>query len=316
MNSFRFFPEAASSEAPHTDFIYFILVGFSAVVTALVVGMLIVFAIRYRRGSSAKRGNLPEVFKRDFEIGWTSATFFLFLFVAFWTGSTRLAQLEPPKGAMEIHVVAKQWMWKTQHPNGAREINALHVPVGVPVRLAMTSEDVIHSFFVPEFRIKQDVLPGRYTQAWFNADRTGVYHLLCTQLCGTEHSRMVGQVTVMSQADFAQWLARQPHDDDLVKEGQELFASLGCSGCHDSASKSRAPRLDGLYGRPIELADGSGGVLDDAFIRAMILQPNAHPIRGFEPIMPSYSGLVGDDELLRLSAYIRSLAKDQDGDRG
>jgi cytochrome c oxidase subunit 2 len=316
MKGLSFFPEQASTEGPHTDFIYFILIGFSLAVTSIVVGLLVVFAIRYRRGSKAKRGELPEWFERDFEIGWTSATFFLFLFVAFWTGATRLSALTPPARAMEIHVVAKQWMWKSQHSNGAREINALHVPVGVPVRLAMTSEDVIHSFFAPEFRVKQDVLPGRYTRVWFNATKIGVYHLLCTQLCGTEHARMVGEITVMSRADFGRWLASQPHDDDIVREGQALFASLGCSGCHQGAVKTRAPRLDGLYGSAVDLADGGHPVMDDAFIRDMILQPNAHAVRGFDAIMPSYAGLVGDDELLRLSAYIRSLVRADNGDRG
>jgi cytochrome c oxidase subunit 2 len=316
MTRLNFFPVQASTEAPHTDLIYFGLIGFSLAVTLMVVGLLVVFAIRYRRGSGAKRGTLPKWIERDFEIGWTSAAFFLFLFAAFWTGATRLSALTPPSDAMEIHIVAKQWMWKTQHPNGAREINALHVPVGEPVRLAMTSEDVIHSFFAPAFRIKQDVLPGRYAQAWFNATKIGTYHLLCTQLCGTEHARMIGDIIVMSRADFSQWLASQPHADDLVTEGQALFASLGCSACHDGASKVRAPRLDALYGRPVDLADGSHAVMDDSFIREMILQPSAHVVRGYDAIMPSYSGLVGDEELLRLAAFIRSLGQAEHGDRG
>jgi cytochrome c oxidase subunit 2 len=316
MSPLAFFPEQASTEAARTDFIYFGLIGFSLIVALTVIGLLIVFAICYRRGSAAARGTLPKWIERDFEIGWTSAAFFLFLFAAFWTGATQLSALTPPGDAMEIHVVAKQWMWKTQHPNGAREINALHVPIGEPVRLAMTSEDVIHSFFVPEFRIKQDVLPGRYTRAWFNATKVGVYHLLCTQLCGTEHARMTGDVVVMSRPDFAKWLETQPHADDLVGEGRALFATLGCSACHDGAAKVRAPKLDGLYGRPVDLADGGHSVMDDAFIREIVLQPNAHAIRGFEAIMPSYSGQVGDDELLRLSAYIRSIARIGNGDRG
>jgi cytochrome c oxidase subunit 2 len=316
MTQLPFFPDEASTEAARTDFIYFGLTGFSLVVTVTVIGLLIVFAIRYRRGSAAPRGNLPEWVTRDFEIGWTSAAFFLFLFAAFWTGATRLAVLTPPSDAMEIHIVAKQWMWKTQHANGAREINALHVPVGEPVRLAMTSEDVIHSFFVPEFRIKQDVLPGRYTRAWFNATKVGVYHLLCTQLCGTEHARMTGEVVVMSQPDFAKWLAAQPHADNLVAEGQGLFATLGCSGCHGGASKVSAPRLDGLYGQPVDLADGGHRLLDDAFIRDIVLQPTTHAVRGYEAIMPSYTGLVGDDDLLRLAAYIRSLGRSEEGAHG
>jgi cytochrome c oxidase subunit II len=291
-------------------------VGFSIVIAAIVVGLLIVLSVRYRRGTGRRRGDLPEWIERDFEVGWTSATFFLFLFAAFWTGATRLSALTPPSQATEIHVVAKQWMWKVQHQNGAREINALHVPVGEPVRLAMTSEDVIHSFFAPEFRIKQDVLPGRYTRAWFNATKAGVYHLFCTQLCGTEHARMIGDIVAMDPADFARWIATQPHADDIVREGRALFSSLGCSACHDGGPKQPAPRLEGVYGQPVELADGSRAMMDDAFIRDIILQPAAHAVRGYDAIMPSYSGLVGDDELLRLCAYIRSLAQAGRGGRG
>jgi cytochrome c oxidase subunit 2 len=315
MTALSLFPEQASTEAAHTDAIYFGLIAFSAVITSIVVGCLIVFAMRYRRGSAARRGNLPQWIVRDFEIGWTTATFFLFVFVGFWTAATRLAALTPPRDATEIHVVAKQWMWKTQHPNGAREINALHVPVGEPIRLAMTSEDVIHSFFAPEFRIKQDVLPGRYTRAWFNATKIGTYHLLCTQLCGTEHARMTGEIAVMARPDFARWLAAQPHADDLVGEGRALFASLGCSGCHDGEAKVRAPKLASLYGQAVDLADGGHAVLDDAFIRDIVLRPNAHAVRGYDAIMPSYAGLIGDDELLRLAAYIRSLRRSDQGDR-
>lgn len=316
MTDIVLFPDAASTGALHTDKIYFALSGVSILVALAAIGMLVVFAIRYRSGSAAVRGSLPEWLERDFEIGWTSATFFLFLFVAFWTSSTRLSALEPPQNAMEVHVVAKQWMWKTQYSNGAREIDALHVPIGEPVQLAMTSEDVIHSFFVPEFRIKQDVLPGRYTQLWFNATKAGVYHLLCTQLCGTEHARMIGEVVVMSRPDFARWLDTQPHADDLVSEGQALFSSLGCSACHDGAAKVSAPRLNGLYGRPVDLANGGHPAMDDAFIRDIVLQPSQHAIRGFAAIMPSYEGLVGDDELLRLTAYIRSLGGSGQGERG
>jgi cytochrome c oxidase subunit II len=316
MATLSLFPEQASTEAVHTDLIYFGLVGFSAIVTSIVVGCLLLFAMRYRRGSAAQRGKLPEWIERDFEIGWTSTAFFLFVFAGFWTAATRLAALTPPRDAMEIHIVAKQWMWKTQHPNGAREINALHVPIGEPIRLAMTSEDVIHSFFAPEFRVKQDVLPGRYTRAWFHATKVGTYHLLCTQLCGTEHARMTGEIVVMPRPDFAHWLAAQPHADDLAGEGRTLFASLGCSGCHNGEAKVRAPKLASLYGQAVDLADGGHVVLDDAFIREIVLRPNANVVRGYDAIMPSYSGLIGDDELLRLAAYIRSLGRsDQGGHR-
>jgi len=304
---FPLYPAAASTQAQATDAIFIGLLVLSGVVCLLVFGLIFGFAFRYRNGSRANRGDLPEFVQRDFEIGWTAATLFLFLFIAWFTSATDLGSLAPRKGTIEIHVVAKQWMWKTQHPNGAREINALHVPAGEPVSLAMTSEDVIHSFYVPEFRIKQDVLPGRYTQTWFQTTRTGTFHLFCTQLCGTEHSRMVGDVVVMKPDDYARWSAAQPQADDIAKEGESLFRSLGCSGCHAPSSTVHAPSLVGIFGKPVHLTDGRTVTADDAYIRDSILQPSRAIVDGYANIMPSFSGLIGDDEILRLTAYIRSL---------
>ena len=202
------FPAEASTQAVKTDQILLGLVLVTGAILVVVFGLILGFSFRYRNGSPAKRGTLPNWITRDFEVGWTAATLFLALFIAWWTTSSSLGSLAPTKGALQIHVLAKQWMWKTQHPNGAREINALHVPVGEPVTLLMTSEDTIHSFFVPQFRIKQDVLPGRITQTWFTATVPGEFHLFCTQLCGTEHARMVGTVTAMTPEDYARWTRR------------------------------------------------------------------------------------------------------------
>ena len=304
---FPIFPGAASTQAVATDRVFAWLMILSGLIILLVFGLIIGFAFRYRNGSRAKRGPLPEWLTRDFEIGWTAATAFLFLFIAWFTAASNLGSLAPQKGAMQIHVLAKQWMWKTQQPNGAREINALHVPINTPIELEMTSEDVIHSFFVPQFRIKQDVLPGRYTQTWFEATVPGTFHLFCTQLCGTEHARMVGEVVAMTPDDYARWSAAQPEADDIAKDGEKLFRALGCSGCHAQGSTVHAPPLAGLYGQPVHLADGRTVVADDAYIRDSILQP-AHDITvGYPNIMPSFSGLIGDDEVLALTAYIRSL---------
>ena len=216
---------------------------------------------------------MREFVAREFEIGWTAATFFLFFFIFWFTASAQFTTLVPPRNAMEVHVTGKQWMWKTQHGNGAREINALHVPVNVPVRVVLTSEDVIHSFFVPAFRIKRDVLPGRYLETWFKATKTGTFHLFCTQFCGTQHSRMMGSVVVMPQEEFAKWLRAQPQADDIAKEGAALFVSLGCAGCHEGNSAVHAPHLNGVYGGPVQLSDGRTVVADDAYIRDFILQP-------------------------------------------
>ena len=205
MNPIFSLPEA-STHAERVDHIFYGLLLLSGSTMLVVFAFIVILAIRYRRGSAAKRGPLPEIVSREFEIGWTSATLFLFAFLFWWAASADLNSLAAPADALEIHVVAKQWMWKTQHPNGAREINALHVPVGKPVRLVMTSQDVIHSFFVPAFRVKQDVVPGRDTEIWFQATKTGVFPLLCAEYCGTDHSMMRGRIVVMRPEDYAEWL--------------------------------------------------------------------------------------------------------------
>ncbi len=307
MNSFRLFPEEASTQAPATDTLFLILMIVSVVIILIVLTLVITFSLRYRRGTNANRGPLRGIVSREYEIGWTAGTCFLALFLFWWSGSLDISTLVPPRDAMEIHVVGKQWMWKTQHSNGAREINAVHVPVNEPVKLIMTSEDVIHSFYVPAFRIKRDVVPGRYTETWFNATKTGTFHLFCTQFCGTEHSRMIGEIVVMPKDEFSKWLHEQPQTADISKEGAALFASLGCASCHEGKSRVQAPQLAGLYGKSVQLRDGRVLTADDAYIRESILEPDKHVLAGYEPLMPSFQGLVGDDEILRLTAYIRSL---------
>ncbi|MGO9982855.1 MAG: cytochrome c oxidase subunit II [Rhodomicrobium sp.] len=307
MNWLRLLPEQASTQAPGVDGVYMLLIGVSVAIVVLVVALVLTFSLRYRRGTTAKRGPLREFAAREFEIGWTAATFFLFFFIFWFTASAQFTTLVPPRNAMEVHVTGKQWMWKTQHSNGAREINTLHVPVNVPVRVVLTSEDVIHSFFVPAFRIKRDVLPGRYLETWFKATKTGTFHLFCTQFCGTQHSRMIGSVVVLPQEEFAKWLRAQPQADDIAKEGAALFVSLGCAGCHEGASAVHAPHLNGVYGGPVQLSDGRTVVADDAYIRDSILQPGKDIVAGFKNEMPNFAGLIDDSEILRLTAYIRSL---------
>lgn len=301
-------PEAASTQASETDAIYLALVGFSVVIVLLVAGLVIIFSIRYRRGVQVERGPLPAIVSRELEIGWTVMTLFIAVFIFWWAASAQLSALPPPAGAIEIHVVARQWMWKTQHSNGAREINELHVPIDRPVRLIMTSQDAIHSFFVPAFRIKQDVLPGRYTETWFQANKLGVFHLLCAEYCGTEHSRMIGRIVVLRPEEYGRWLSVQPQGDDLAREGEALFVARGCAGCHAPSSKVHAPKLANLYGHIVQLSDGRSVTADDAYIRDSILQPNRDIVAGYEPIMPSFTGILSDGEIQSLIAYIRSLS--------
>jgi len=306
MNPVFTLPEA-TTHAVQVDHIFYGLLVLSGLTMLLVFVLVIFLAVRYRRGSNAKRGPLPEIVSREFEIGWTSATLFLFAFLFWWASSADLKSLAAPADAIEIHVVAKQWMWKTQQPNGAREIDALHIPVGKPVRLVMTSQDVIHSFFVPAFRVKQDVVPGRETEIWFNATKTGVFPLLCAEYCGTDHSMMRGRIVVMRPEEYANWLTRQPEGDDLAQVGAKLFVAQGCSGCHAESSTVHAPRLAGLYGRTVSLSDGREVRADDGYIRDSILQPKRDIVAGYEPIMPSFAGLLDDGEIQSLTAYIRSL---------
>lgn len=298
---------AASEQAGQVDAITLGLLIISILIILLVGGLLLGFSIRYRRGSPAPRGPLPNFIRRDVEMSYVTGTALLALFLFVWAGVTLMALRQPMRNATEIHVEAKQWMWKTRHPNGAREINELHVPVGQDIRLLMTSQDVIHSFFVPAFRAKMDVLPGRLTEIRFRATQTGEFALRCAEYCGTLHARMTGRVVVMDPEPFARWLAAQPQADDISKEGAALFVAFGCSGCHTPGSSVHAPDLKGIYGRPVHLQSGRVVQVDEAYIRDSILQPRRDIVAGYAPIMPSFSGLVSEADLGRLVAYIRSL---------
>ncbi|GEP05508.1 cytochrome c oxidase subunit II [Methylobacterium oxalidis] len=300
-------PEQASVQAPRVDAIFLALTAISGAIVLLVVGLVVAFSIRFRRGSKANRDALPSLVAREFEIGWTAATLFVFVFIFWWAASAEIRAYVAPKDAIEVHVVAKQWMWKTQSSNGAREINELHVPVGAPVRLILTSQDVIHSFYVPAFRLKRDALPGQQTETWFKATKTGTFHLLCTEYCGTDHARMLGRIVVMEPEDYARWLSAQPEGDDLAHAGERLFAERGCAGCHAPGSGVHAPGLAGLWGREIPLAGGRTATVDGAYVRDSILQPKRDVAAGYEPIMPSYDGLLSDGEIQELTAYIRAL---------
>jgi len=302
------YPMQASVYAGEWDRLFAVLTVVSALVVAAVFIAIVGFSIRYRRGSRAPRGVLPEIITNELELGWTAATAIAFLFLFWWAAVQQLHNVVPPANAIEMHVVAKQWMWKVQQPNGVREINELHAPVGRPVRLIMTSQDVIHSLFLPALRLKQDVLPGRYTYLSFTADKPGVYHLLCAELCGSEHSRMTGRLVLMNAADYAKWSAAQPGAENLAAEGEKLFRSYGCSGCHAPQSSVHAPDLNGVFGRRVQLAGGRTVTADEAYLRDSILLPQKDVVAGFSPVMPSFQGTVSDDDMVKLIAYLKSLS--------
>ncbi|WP_407168753.1 cytochrome c oxidase subunit II [Bradyrhizobium sp. ORS 111] len=302
------FTTAASDYAAHVDALFMLLSVVSGAVVALVAGLIVYFMIRYHRGSRAPRGETPERLDREIEIGWTAATFFTFLFLFWWAASRQLSALATPEPALEIHVVAKQWMWRIQHPSGAREIDELHVPVHTNVRLIMTSQDAIHDLYLPALRLKQDVLPDRYTYLSFNATKTGVFHLTCAEFCGTNHSVMAGRLVVVTPEEYSRWNAALPEGDDLAHQGKALFLSLGCSGCHTPGSTVHAPDLKGLYGSTVQLADGRTVTADEAYLRDCILLPDKNRVAGFPPLMPNFSGSVTPGQVISLVAYIKSLS--------
>ncbi len=292
------------------DLLFVGLIIASALVLGLLFFLLALFCVRYRAGNKIDREN-HELKSWHWEVGWTSASLVCFLGLFIWGASVFFEVYKTPKGELSVFVVAKQWMWKVQHAGGQSEINALHIPVNRPIRLVMASQDVIHSFFVPALRLKHDVVPGRYQDLQIEARKPGHYHLFCAEYCGTDHAGMIGEIVAMEQADFAAWLTQQGPSSPLAQEGGALFRELGCSGCHGIGSAVRAPPLDGLYGKPVPLSDGTTVVADDKYIRDSILLPRSQIAAGYQPLMPSFEGKISEDQLLRIVTYIKSLAGHQ-----
>ena len=304
--SFRLFPAEASSISAEVDQLLFFLLAVAAFFTVVIFAAIFYFAVRYRRRSDNElprpiHGSIP------LEIVWSVIPFGLAMVMFTWGASVFFRERRPPDNALPIYVVAKQWMWKLQHPEGQREINELHIPVGRPVKLTMTSEDVIHSFFVPAFRTKQDVVPGRYTTTWFTAIKPGKYHLFCAEYCGNNHSGMGGWIYVMEPQDYEAWLSGGTPGATLAENGQKLFENLACANCHKSDGTGRCPDLTGLFGKDVKLADGSTVKADEGYIRESILRPEAKIVAGYQPSMPTFQGLVTEEGVLQLIEYVKSL---------
>lgn len=304
-------PEA-STYAPEVDALLAALLITSLLVLGLVFGLMGYYVVRYRHGSPAYRGGVTRK-SWKFEIAWTSATMVAFFVLFIWGADLYTRVEQPPGHAMRISVIGKQWMWKVEYPGGQHEINALHVPLGHTVELIATSEDVIHDFSVPAFRVKHDVLPGRYEQIWFKPTRLGTYDLFCTQLCGADHSAMVGKVTVMTPTAYTRWLAVNAAPEGLAAQGKALFVSYGCSGCHQAdnfggGGTVRAPTLNGVYGHSVPLSDKQVVIADDKYIRDSILMPSKQIVASYQNQMPSFAGVVTEEDLIRLIAFIKSLA--------
>jgi cytochrome c oxidase subunit 2 len=307
---FPIFPEAASTSAVWEDHLFIFLTGVSVVILIIVFAPMIFFLFHYRRGHRADR----SVIRYDtvkIEVTWTLASFFLAMGMFAWGARVFFDMEVPPKDALEINVVGKQWMWKIQHQEGNHEINELHLPVGRSVKLTLASQDVIHSFYIPAFRIKQDVVPGRFTTEWFHPTRTGDFHIFCAQLCGTSHAKMIGTVHVMAPPEYEAWLHSGAVSNTLAQSGAALFRQLGCSGCHMGNSIVHAPRLEGLFGSLVPLANGRVVTADDKYISDCILLPETQYVGGYPAVMPSFRGRITQEELFQLIAYIKSLANQQ-----
>lgn len=309
MNFFRsvqpIMPPQGSALAGRVDALFYFLIAVCGLMTILIFVTILIFAVRYRRRSEDERPR-PIEGSLALETFWSVVPLAIFMVMFGWAAKLYFVHNEIPKGAMQIYVVGKQWMWYVQHPEGPREIDALHVPINRPIQLILTSQDVIHSFYMPVFRVKKDAVPGTYTTIWFQANQTGEYHLFCAEYCGTNHSRMIGSIYVMQEAEYQQWLAGGAGGESLASAGEQLFNRLGCANCHRPDASGRCPVLRGLYGKGVGLSDGRTVIADEDYLRESILDPGAKIVAGYPNIMPTFRGLINEDQLLQLIAYIKS----------
>ena len=307
-------PEAASSIAEGVDHLYFALTAITLFFTILIFSTIFFFMVKYRRRSPNERPAEIETFM-PLEIAWTLIPTLICVGLFVWASSLYFENSRPPAASSEIFVVGKQWMWHIEHPEGVREINELHVPLNVPVKLTMTSEDVIHDFYIPAFRVKKDVIPGRYSSLWFQATKTGTFHFFCAQYCGADHAEMLGWVYVMTPSDYEAWLAGGTRTVSMADAGEHIFSNLGCATCHASKGAGRGPSLAGVYGKRERLKNGDTRVVDEAFLRQAIVNPNSLVLPNYPPIMPTFQGQVNEEQVLQLIAYVKSLGPELSEER-
>ena len=304
--NFPLFPEQASTFAWQVDYLYFLLLALSAFFAVAIFFFLVLFSFKYRRRSEDERPR-PSEDSIAMEVTWSIIPLILSLAVFALGAGVFFRMYRAPENAIDIYVVGKQWMWKVQHPDGKREINELHVPVNQPVRLTLASEDVIHAFSVPAFRVKRDVVPGRYNTMWFEATKVGEYHLFCAEYCGTQHSGMTGRVVVMEQDEFQNWLSGGASGETMVEAGARQFQQLGCETCHKESGQGRGPKLSGVYGHMVELTTGQEVVADEDYLRSSILDPGSQVVVGYKPIMPTFQGQLSEETLMQIISYLQSL---------
>jgi len=309
LSDFPLWPEQASTSAVPVDALMTFMCVISATVSILTFGIIFFLAVKYRRRPDNEVAQEQEP-PKYLEAAWIIIPFFIFMGMFVWGSWVYFRLARVPDNALDVYATGRQWMWKFQHPTGQREINTLHVPVGRPIRITMASEDVIHSLFFPAFRVKADVLPSRYRTLWFQATRTGRFHIFCAEYCGTLHSGMIGWVEVMEPTGYQHWLAGGS-EGSLASQGEKLFQKYACNTCHTNDATGRGPVLAGLYGTDVMLSDNSVVKADDNYIRESILIPTAKVVKGFSPIMPAFQGQVNEDDLIKLLAYVKSVGYQQ-----
>jgi cytochrome c oxidase subunit II len=305
--------ESASTAAAGVDHLTLALIAASAVVAGVLLVLNLGFIIRYREGSAAPRPPL-RISSAKIETAWIAGTTLIFLGFFAWGAKLYLEEERPPAGAYDIAVVGRQWMWDIHQPNGRREFDELHVPIHTPIRLLLTSEDVIHSFYVPAFRLKQDVVPGKTVSLWFNVTKPGRYSILCSEFCGSKHAEMTGVIVADEPARYAAWLAEESGAPGT--RGRLLFARYGCASCHEAGSTVHAPLLAGVYGRPVPVAGGGTVLADEAYLRDSILLPNKVVVAGYQPVMPSFQGVISAGDLLELISYLKTLGGEEPSGAG
>ena len=300
------FPEQASSMAPTVDALYFFILGVTAFFALVVVVLVLYFAVKYRDDTGLKVG-APITGSIPLEIGWSLIPFFVAMAIFVWATVVFFQIVRPPDQTLEIYATGKRWMWRFQHLDGQREINQLHVPVGRPIKITFTSEDVLHDLYIPVMRVKADAIPGRYSSIWFTPTKTGEFHIFCAEYCGTRHSGMTGTIYVMAQNDYQAWLTGGGLTGSMSARGEQLFQQLACNTCHVSDGSGRGPSLAGVFGSRVRLDNGQTVVVDESYLRESILTPQMKLVSGFQPVMPTFQGLVNEEGVMSLIEYIKSL---------
>jgi len=301
------FPDQASTFARDVDVLYFFILAVCALFATGVAITVIYFGIRYHKTHDGEigariEGSLP------LELLWSVIPTIIAMVMFGWGATVFYHLRRPPDEAMHIYAVGKQWMWKFQHLEGQREINELHIPAGQPIKVTISSEDVLHSLYFPAFRTKMDAIPGRYTELWFEAQRPGSYHIFCAEYCGTNHSGMIGTVTVLEPAQYQAWLQGGGLEGTLAQRGAKLFNDLACSTCHVDTGQGRGPSLKGIIGTTVDLQSGDTVTVDEAYLRESILNSQAKVVKGFQPLMPTFQGLISEENLVALIEHVKSMS--------